>query len=128
MFLPAGHPVNALPLRGGIAQLRDAAVDRLRHPAQFVRVGLALLAEAAVREPLVEGLRLDELLVPPAQQGIQVVRGVHLVELPKHEGFVAPLEGHHRSFIARECFVRAAPCTGPAAACTLGPALALASS
>ena len=49
--------MNALPLRRGVPQLWDAAVDRLRHAAQFVRVGLALLLEASVGEPLVEGLR-----------------------------------------------------------------------
>ena len=55
------HPVNALPLRRGVPQLWDAAVDRLRHAAQFVRVGLALLLEASVGEPLVEGLRFKHL-------------------------------------------------------------------
>ena len=50
------HPVNALPLRRRVAELGDATVDRLRHAAEFVGIGLALLAEAAVRQPLVESL------------------------------------------------------------------------
>ena len=52
------HPVNARALRRGVAQLWDPPVDGFRHAAQLVRVGLALLAEAAIGEPLVEGLRL----------------------------------------------------------------------
>ena len=52
------HPVNALPLRRCVAELRDAAVDRLRHAAEFVGIAFAFLTEAPVREPLVEGLRL----------------------------------------------------------------------
>ena len=50
------HPVNALPLRGGVAQLRDPPVDGLRHPAELVGVGLPFLAEAPVCQPLVESL------------------------------------------------------------------------
>ena len=61
------HPVNARSLRRGEAQLWDPPVDGFRHAAQLVRVGLAVLAEAPIREPLVEGLRLHELLVPPPQ-------------------------------------------------------------
>ena len=53
------HPVNALPLRRCVAELGDAAVDRLRHAAEFVGIAFAFLTEAPVREPLVEGLRLS---------------------------------------------------------------------
>ena len=55
------HPLYALPLRRGISQLRYASVYGLRHPAQLVGVGLAFLAKAPVREPLVEGLRFKHL-------------------------------------------------------------------
>ena len=41
-----------------VAELGDAAVDRLRHAAEFVGIAFAFLTEAPVREPLVEGLRL----------------------------------------------------------------------
>ena len=75
-----------------------------------------------------KSLGFDELLVPPAQQGVEVVRRVHLVELPQHEGFVAPLEGHHGSFIAREYFSKGAPCTSLGAACSEAPALGRGSS
>ena len=117
------HPVNARALRRGVAQLWDPPVDRLRHAAQLVRVGLALLAQPAVRQPLVEGLRLHELLVPPPQQRIQIVRRVQLAELPQHLRFVAPLEGHHGSFTAHEYFWQGAPCTGLAFACSGAPVL-----
>ena len=121
------HPVNARALRRGVAQLRDPPVDGLRHAAQLVSVGLAVLAEAPIGEPLVEGLRLHELLVPPPEQGVEVVARVHLAELPQHLRLVAPLEGHH-PFTVHECFWQGAPCTGPAAACTGGPVLGRASS
>ena len=52
------HPVNARALRRGVAQLWDPPVDGFRHAAQLISVGLALLAEAPIGEPLVEGLRL----------------------------------------------------------------------
>ena len=55
------HPVNALPLRRCVAELGDAAVDRLCHAAEFVGIAFAFLTEAPVREPLVEGLRLKHL-------------------------------------------------------------------
>ena len=55
------HPVNARALRRGVAQLWDPPVDGFRHAAQLVSVGLALLAEAPVRQPLIEGLRLKHL-------------------------------------------------------------------
>ena len=58
MFLPA-HPVNARALRRGVAQLWDPPIDGLRHPPELVRVGLAFLPEAPVREPLVKGLGLS---------------------------------------------------------------------
>ena len=122
------HPVNARALRRGVAQLWDPPVDGFRHAAQLVRVGLALLAQAPVRQPLVQGLRLDQLLVPPPQQGVEVIARVHLAELPQHLRLVAPLEGHHLLFTAHEYFWQGAPCTGPAAACTGGPVLGRASS
>ena len=53
--------MNALPLRRCVAELGDAAVDRLRHAAEFVGIAFAFLTEAPVREPLVEGLRLKHL-------------------------------------------------------------------
>ena len=53
------------------------------------------MAQAAVREPLVEGLGLDELLVAAAHEGPEIVARVHLVELPQHLRLVAPLKGHH---------------------------------
>ena len=53
------HPVNARALRRGVAQLWDPPVDGFRHAAQLISVGLALLAEAPIGEPLVEGLRLS---------------------------------------------------------------------
>ena len=55
------HPLNARALRRGVAQLWDPPVDGLRHAAQLVRVGLAVLVEAPIGEPLVEGLRLQPL-------------------------------------------------------------------
>ena len=55
------HPVNARALRRGVAQLGDPPVDGFRHAAQLISVGLALLAEAPIGEPLVEGLRLKHL-------------------------------------------------------------------
>ena len=42
------------------------------------------LAKAPVREPLVESLGFDELLVPSTEKGVEVVRGIHPAELPKH--------------------------------------------
>ena len=50
--------MNARALRRGVAQLGDPPVHGFRHAAQLVRVGLALLPQPAVRQPLVEGLRL----------------------------------------------------------------------
>ena len=48
--------MNALPLRRRITQLGYPPVDGFRHAAQLVGVGLAFLAKAPVREPLVESL------------------------------------------------------------------------
>ena len=50
--------MNARALRRGVAQLWDPPIDGLRHPPELVRVGLAFLPEAPVREPLVKGLGL----------------------------------------------------------------------
>ena len=122
------HPVNARALRRGVAQLWDPPVDGFRHAAQLISVGLALLAEAPIGEPLVEGLRLHELLVPPPQQGVEVIARVHLAELPQHLRLVAPFEGYHGSFTAHEYFWQGAPCIGPAAACTGAPVLGQGSS
>ena len=60
MFLPAAtsRAVRWTPARSAGAELGDPAIHGLRHPAELIGVGLALLAEAAVREPLVEGLGL----------------------------------------------------------------------
>ena len=76
--------MNALPLPRRITQLGYPPVDGFRHAAQLVGVGLAFLAKAPVREPLVESLGFDELLVPSAEKGVEVVRGIHPAELPKH--------------------------------------------
>ena len=48
----------------------------------------------------------------PAEKGIDVVARIHPAELPQHLRLIATLEGHHRSFFARECLVRAAHVTG----------------
>ena len=64
MFLPAaipGHAVNAGALRRRVAQLRDAPVHGLRPAPQLVRVGLPVLLQASVGEPLVEGLCFKHL-------------------------------------------------------------------
>ena len=53
------------------------------------------LYSRAVRVERKKGLRLHKLLVPPPEKRVQVVRWVHLAELPQHLRFVAPLEGHH---------------------------------
>ena len=53
--------MNARALRRGVAQLRDAPIHGLRHAAQLVRVGLPVLLQAPVRQPLVEGLGLKHL-------------------------------------------------------------------
>ena len=66
--------------------------------------------------------------MPPPEERVEIVRRIHLAELPQHLGFVAPLEGHHRSFTAHGYFSQGAPCSGPGAACTGGPALGQASS
>ena len=50
------------------------------------------------------------------------------MELPQHLRLVAPLEGHHGSFTVRACFGQGAPNTGPAFACSEGPAPERASS
>ena len=77
------HPVNARALRRGVAQLWDPPVDRLRHAAQLVRVGLALLAQPAVRQPLVEGLRLARVAAPDGlAHAATPARGVLLSSCP----------------------------------------------
>ena len=53
--------MNALPLRRRITQLGYPPVDGFRHAAQLVGVGLAFLAKAPVREPLVESLGFKHL-------------------------------------------------------------------
>ena len=55
------HPVNARALCRGVAELGDPSVHGLCHPAELVGVGLALLAEAVVRQPFVESLGLKHL-------------------------------------------------------------------
>ena len=69
VFLPAATS------RASPSQLGDPPVDGVRHAPQLVGVGLALLALPPLRQPLVEGLGVDELLVAPVQEGGQVVRG-----------------------------------------------------
>ena len=54
----SGRPSNARPLRGGVPQLRQPAVDRLGEPPHGIGVLLALLADSPVLEPLVEGAGL----------------------------------------------------------------------
>ena len=56
------------------------------------------LYSRAVRVERKKGLGLDELLVPPPEEGIEVVARIDLMELPQHLRLVAPLEGHHLSF------------------------------
>ena len=87
--------MNAGTLRRRVAQLRDAPVHGLRHAPQLVRVGLPVLLQASVRDPLVEGLCFDELLLPPAEKRIDIEAGIHLAELPQHLRLVPTLEWHH---------------------------------
>ena len=54
LHLPGGVQ-HLLPLGAGPAQLRRPAVHGFRHAAHGVRVLLALLLQAAVLQPLVEG-------------------------------------------------------------------------
>ena len=62
LHLPGGVQ-HLLPLSAGPAQLRRAAVHGFRHAAHGVRVLLALLLQAAVLQPLVEGPRVHQLFV-----------------------------------------------------------------
>ena len=80
------HPLYALPLRRGISQLRYASVYGLRHPAQLVGVGLAFLAKAPVREPLVEGLGVYSV-------SYKIMAGVY------HLGTTMS-SGHYRAFLS----------------------------
>ena len=56
--------MNALPLRRRITQLGYPPVDGFRHAAQLVGVGLAFLAKAPLREPLVESLGFLRSVLP----------------------------------------------------------------
>ena len=61
--VPAGrhvpcHALDARALRGSVSQLGNPPVHGLRHPAELVGVALALLAQAAIGEPLIETLGL----------------------------------------------------------------------
>ena len=67
MFLPAATSLAMrwMPERsagpGSVSQLGNPPVHGLRHPAELVGVALALLAQAAIGEPLIETLGLKHL-------------------------------------------------------------------
>ena len=89
------HSMHALALSRRVAELWDPSVDGLRHPAELVGVGFALLPQATLGQPLIEGLGLHELLVPPPEKRIEIVARIHPAKLAQHLRLVATLERHH---------------------------------